>query len=444
MSGTLYVIGTGPGSPEQITLEAQSAIAASSHFFGYKPYIERLNLAPNQVAVPSDNREELDRARAALALAAKGNTVAMVSGGDPGVFAMAAAVCEAIDTGETEWRGIELVIVPGVTAMLATAARIGAPLGNDFCAISLSDNLKPWAIIEKRVRAAAGMGWPLQDVTTLSLHGRPIELVLPHLHPGRKILALTSDETEPARISGLLTEAGFGRSAVTVLDALGGPHENVRTTLAQAFQFENINPLNVLAIDILADENARIVPLTPGLPDDWFDHDGQITKREIRALTLSALAPRRGELLWDIGAGSGSVSIEWMLSDPSLSAIAIEADPVRSARIADNAALMGVPGLTIRVGRAPQVLEKLEQPDAIFIGGGGTEDGVVDAAIAALRPGGRLVANAVTLEMEALLALLHQQMGGSLTRIQIARAEPLGTMSGWRPAMPVTQWVWVK
>ncbi|HCO54353.1 MAG TPA: cobalamin biosynthesis bifunctional protein CbiET [Pelagibacterium sp.] len=292
--------------------------------------------------------------------------------------------------------------------------------------------------------AAARMGWPLQDVTTLSLHGRPIELVLPHLHPGRKILALTSDETEPARISGLLTEAGFGRSAVTVLDALGGPHERVRTTLAQSFDIENISPLNVLAIDILADENARIVPLTPGLPDDWFGHDGQITKREIRALTLSALAPRRGEMLWDIGAGSGSVGIEWMLSDPSLSAIAIEADPVRSARIADNAALMGVPGLTIRVGRAPQVLEKIEQPDAIFIGGGGTDDGVVDAAIAALKPGGRLVANAVTLEMEALLALLHQQMGGSLARIQVARAEPLGTMSGWRPAMPVTQWVWVK
>ncbi len=292
--------------------------------------------------------------------------------------------------------------------------------------------------------AAARMGWPLQDVTTLSLHGHPIELVLPHLHPGRKILALTSDETEPARISGLLTEAGFGRSAVTVLDALGGPHERVRTTLAQSFDIENISPLNVLAIDILADENARIVPLTPGLPDDWFGHDGQITKREIRALTLSALAPRRGEMLWDIGAGSGSVGIEWMLSDPSLSAIAIEADPVRSARIADNAALMGVPGLTIRVGRAPQVLEKIEQPDAIFIGGGGTDDGVVDAAIAALKPGGRLVANAVTLEMEALLALLHQQMGGSLARIQVARAEPLGTMSGWRPAMPVTQWVWVK
>jgi precorrin-6B C5,15-methyltransferase / cobalt-precorrin-6B C5,C15-methyltransferase len=292
--------------------------------------------------------------------------------------------------------------------------------------------------------AAARMGWPLQDVTTLSLHGRPIELVLPHLHPGRKILVLTSDETGPAQISGLLTEAGFGCSAMTVLDALGGPHERARTALAQAFDIENISPLNVLAIDILADENARILPLTPGLPDDWFDHDGQITKREVRALTLAALAPRRGELLWDIGAGSGSVGIEWMLADPSLSAIAVEADPIRGARIADNAALMGVPGLTIRVGRAPQVLEKIEKPDAIFIGGGGTEEGVVDAAIDALKPGGRLVANAVTLEMEALLALLHQQMGGSLTRIQIARAEPLGSMSGWRPAMPITQWVWVK
>jgi precorrin-6Y C5,15-methyltransferase (decarboxylating) len=184
--------------------------------------------------------------------------------------------------------------------------------------------------------------------------------------------------------------------------------------------------------------------MTPGVPDDWFDHDGQITKREIRALTLSALAPRRGELLWDIGAGSGSVAIEWMLADPTLAAIAIEADSVRASRIAGNAAALGVPGLTVKHGRAPQVLKTLPQPDAIFVGGGGTEDGVIDAAMDALRPGGRLVANAVTLEMEALLALLHGQSGGTLTRIQIARAETLGSMSGWRPAMPITQWVWVK
>ncbi|WP_417580645.1 precorrin-3B C(17)-methyltransferase [Pelagibacterium sp.] len=175
MTGTLYVIGTGPGSPEQITLEAQAAIAASSHFFGYKPYIERLNLGPAQIAVPSDNREELDRARSALVLAAEGKSVAMVSGGDPGVFAMASAVCEAIDTGEPDWRGIELVIVPGVTAMLATAARIGAPLGNDFCAMSLSDNLKPWEVIEQRLRAAAGAGFAIAFYNPIS-KSRPWQL----------------------------------------------------------------------------------------------------------------------------------------------------------------------------------------------------------------------------------------------------------------------------
>src|SRR5690606_562187 len=174
------------------------------------------------------------------------------------------------------------------------------------------------------------------------------------------------------------------------------------------------------------------------------EHDGQITKREVRALTLAALAPHRGELLWDIGAGSGSVGIEWMLADPTLSAIAIEADATRLNRIAGNAAALGVPGLVLKPGRAPQVLDKLPAPDAIFVGGGGTDDGVIDAAIAALKPGGRLVANAVTLEMEALLALLHGQMGGTLTRFQIARAEVLGTMSGWQPARPLPQGVGVK
>ncbi len=292
--------------------------------------------------------------------------------------------------------------------------------------------------------AAARMGWALQDVTTLSLHGRPNGLIRPHLHPGRKILALTSDENGPAEIATLLRGAGFGRSAVTVLDALGGPRERIRTTTAQRFDFDTVSPLNVLAVDVVADAGARIFAMAPGLPDDWFDHDGQITKRELRAMTLSALAPRQGEVLWDIGAGSGSVAIEWMLAHPSLSAIAIEADKERARRIGDNALAFGVPGLTIRIGHAPQVLDKLTQPDAIFIGGGGTDDGVVDTAIDALKPGGRLVANAVTLEMEALLTVLHQQMGGSLTRVQIVRAEALGSMSGWRPAMPVTQWVWVK
>ncbi|WP_196259088.1 precorrin-6y C5,15-methyltransferase (decarboxylating) subunit CbiE [Pelagibacterium limicola] len=292
--------------------------------------------------------------------------------------------------------------------------------------------------------SAARMGWALQDITVLSLHGRPLDLVRPHLHQGRRILALTSDGDGPAQIAQLLTDSGFGGSALTVLEALGGPREKIRATTASGFDLIAVDPLNVLAIEVEAGPDARMVPLTSGLADDLFDHDGQITKREIRALTLSALAPRRGELLWDIGAGSGSVCIEWMLADLSLSAIAIEADATRLNRIAQNAALMGVPGLTLKPGRAPEGLKNLPQPDAVFIGGGGTDDGVIDAAIAALGSGGRLVANAVTLEMEALLSLLHGQMGGSLTRIQISRAEALGSMSGWRPAMPVTQWAWTK
>lgn len=292
--------------------------------------------------------------------------------------------------------------------------------------------------------AAARMGWALQDVTTLSLHGKPTDLIRPHLHPGRKILALTSDENGPADVADLLVTSGFGDSRYTVLEALGGGKERVTATIAADFTLENVNPLNVVAVDIIASPDARILPRAPGLPDDLFVHDGQITKREIRALTLSVLAPRRGELLWDIGAGSGSVAIEWMLADASLSAIAIEAEPERLKNIAGNAALSGVPGLTIKGGFAPKALDGLPSPDAIFVGGGGTDDGVIDTAIAALKPGGRLVANAVTLEMEALLTLLHQQMGGTLTRIAIARAEPLGSMSGWRPAMPITQWVWTK
>lgn len=292
--------------------------------------------------------------------------------------------------------------------------------------------------------APARMGWAMQDVETVSLHGRPIDLIRPLLHPGVRILALTSDASAPAAIAALLVELGFGRSRITVLEALGGPNERIRSTRIASFDLENINPLNVLALEIESISQARILALTPGLADDLFEHDGQITKREVRALTLSALSPRRGELLWDIGAGAGSVAIEWMLAHPSLQAIAIEADAERVARMTRNAAAFGVPGLTIVHGAAPAALAGLETPDAIFIGGGGSDPGVLDAAIQALRPGGRLVANAVTLDMEALLIARHAALGGTLTRISVARAAPVGTMTGWKPAMPVTQWSWEK
>lgn len=292
--------------------------------------------------------------------------------------------------------------------------------------------------------AAARLGWPLQDVLALSLHGRPLDLIRAHLHPGARILALTSDEHGPAALAKLLTEAGFGISIVTVLEALGGPSETVRTNVAMSFGLTDINPLNICAISVVALPGARILPLTPGLDDALFEHDGQITKREVRALSLAALAPRRGELLWDIGAGSGSIAIEWMLADPSLNAIAIESDPERAARISRNSNRLGVPSLKLIQGVAPEALAGLEEPHAVFIGGGGSDAGVLDAAISALRPGGRLVANAVTLEMEALLLARHAELGGTLTRLSVERAEAIGSMTGWKPARPIMQWVWVK
>ncbi|RUU28364.1 precorrin-6y C5,15-methyltransferase (decarboxylating) subunit CbiE [Mesorhizobium sp. M6A.T.Ce.TU.016.01.1.1] len=292
--------------------------------------------------------------------------------------------------------------------------------------------------------AAARLGWALQDIETISLHGRSLDLIRPLLHPGSRILALTSDGDAPAAIARLLTELDFGPSRLTILEALGGPNERLRSARADAFDLEKINPLNVLAIEVDSTPEARVLPLTSGLADHLFEHDGQITKREIRAITLSALAPRRGELLWDIGAGSGSIGIEWMLTHPSLRAIAVEADPTRAARIHRNASHCGVPDLVVVEGSAPKALAKLGTPDAIFIGGGGSDSGVLGAAIKALRVGGRLVANAVTLEMEALLLVHHASLGGDLTRIALSRVSPVGSMQAWRPAMPVTQWSWVK
>lgn len=292
--------------------------------------------------------------------------------------------------------------------------------------------------------AASRLGWALQDIETVSLHGHAIDLIRPLLQPRRRLLALTSDGDGPGAVAVLLASLGFGASRLTVLEALGGPDERIRSATAGGFDLQDVNALNVLAVEVESSCKARALPLAPGRADDLFEHDGQITKREVRAVTLAALGPRRGELLWDIGAGSGSISIEWMLADPSMRAVAIEADAERAARIKRNAVAFGVPGLAVVEGTAPTVLSGLPVPDAIFIGGGGTDTGVVDVAIAALPSQGRLVANAVTLEMEALLLAKHAELGGDLVRIAIARETAIGSMSGWRPAMPVTQWAWVK
>ncbi|CAN7366027.1 precorrin-6y C5,15-methyltransferase (decarboxylating) subunit CbiE [Rhizobium sp. LjRoot254] len=336
--------------------------------------------------------------------AARGRNVCVLASGDPFFFGMGATLSRTIDPSE-------MFVIPAPSSFSLAASRLG---------------------------------WPLQDLALVSLHGRPLDLIQPHLQPGARILALTSDEKGPSELAALLARNGFGQSGLIVLEALGGENERVTKHIAAGFSQEIVSPLNICAIEVVAEESARVLPLTSGLDDGLFEHDGQITKREIRAVTLSALAPRKGELLWDIGGGSGSIAIEWMLAHPAMRAIAIEADAERAERIARNIRAFGVPGLQVVTGSAPLALGDLAQPDAIFVGGGGSDPGVMDAAMAALRPGGRLVANGVTLEMEAVLLGLQARHGGALIRIDISRAGPVGSMQGWRPAMPVTQWSWVK
>jgi precorrin-6B C5,15-methyltransferase / cobalt-precorrin-6B C5,C15-methyltransferase len=287
--------------------------------------------------------------------------------------------------------------------------------------------------------AAARLGWPLPDVDVVSLVGRPLELLHPLLQPGRRVLALVAAETAAAEVRALLDRRGFGASPVTLLADLGGADEVVRPADGRPH-----SRLAILAIEGRTDPVVTPLPRTPGLPDDAFEQDGQITKREIRAVALAALAPVPGQLLWDVGAGSGSVGIEWMRVHPASRAIAIEPRAERRARIARNAAALGVPGLRIVAGTAPGALDDLPRPDAVFIGGGVTADGVVAACWAAIAPGGRLVANAVTLEGEHALVNWHATLGGTLTRLSIERAGPLGGFTTWRPALPVTQWAAVK
>jgi precorrin-6Y C5,15-methyltransferase (decarboxylating) len=292
--------------------------------------------------------------------------------------------------------------------------------------------------------AAARLGWSLPETVPLSLHGRALDLIRPHLQPAARILALTSDGDAPAALVKLLAAIGFGASRVTVLENLGGPQESIRSATAADFDIGAIGPLNTLAIEVDAAPDARVIARSAGLPDHLFEHDGQITKREIRAMTLSSLSPRRGELLWDIGAGSGSIAIEWLLADPTMRAVAIERRADRAARIRRNAGALGVPGLEIVAGSAPASLASLPSPDAVFVGGGAGDAEAFDAAARALRSGGRLVVNAVTLETEASLIARHAALGGELIRIAISRAAPVGEKIGWRPAMPVTQWLWTK
>jgi precorrin-6B C5,15-methyltransferase / cobalt-precorrin-6B C5,C15-methyltransferase len=287
--------------------------------------------------------------------------------------------------------------------------------------------------------ACARLGWPAADVELVSTVGRPVDAVIRLLQPGRRAIIYATGAEGATEIAQVVNGSGYGPSRFVVLEQLGGAAERITESTAAAWDGRQVDPLHAIAIECLPESQTPLLPLVPGLPDDAFEHDGALTKRHVRAATLAALAPTPRALLWDVGAGSGSIAIEWLRAEPTSRAIAVEAREDRAERIARNALKLGVPSLEVIIGSAPDVLADLDRPDAVFIGGGLTS-GVLDAAWAALCPGGRLVANAVTIEGEQLLVAAAKAHGGELTKLSVSHAEPLGGFTGWRPALPVVIW----
>lgn len=327
-----------------------------------------------------------------------------------------------------------VILVTGDPLWFSVGARIGRSI--DPSEIVYHPQLSAFQL------AAARMGWSLPDVETLTVHGRPVEQMIAFIQPDARLLVLTTGAETPAQIAAFLTDRGFGKSSMTVLAAMGGKDELRFDGLAESWDHD-VPAFNTLAVECIAAPDAALLPRVPGLADALFQSDGTMTKQEVRAATLAKLMPMRGALLWDIGCGSGSVAIEWMRAARYARAIGIEPRADRRAMAGANALALGAPKLELVDGTVPAALDGLPAPDAIFIGGGLSLQ-TFEAAWAALRPLGRLVANAVTLESEAVLMELHAKYGCDLVRISVCRAEPVGRLTGWRPAMPVTQWSLVK
>jgi len=315
---------------------------------------------------------------------------------------------------------------------------IGVTLANEFGPKALTVIPAPGAFS----LAAARLGWPLDRVDCLTLHGRSLDLLNLHLRPGARLLVLSNDGATPAAVAARLRELGYGSSAITVFEHMGGDKEAHRRGTADGWDDSPCADFNTVAVACDAGLQARRLSRAAGLPDDAFQHDGQLTKRAVRAATLAALAPHPDELLWDVGAGCGSIAIEWMRAGGR--AVAIEKDPARTELVRRNAAALGTPLLQIVQGSAPNALAPLEAPDAVFIGGGIATDGIAETCWDRLVPGGRLVANAVTAEGESRLFALCRGLGGEMSRIAVSNLVPVGAFHGWKPHMPVTQWTAVK
>ncbi|MEU1622112.1 precorrin-6y C5,15-methyltransferase (decarboxylating) subunit CbiE [Streptomyces sp. NPDC005722] len=329
-------------------------------------------------------------------------------------------------------------------AVLASGDPMFHGIGRTLTEVLGADRLRVLPHPSSVSYACARLGWAVEDTDVVSLVGRPLPALAGALHDGRRVLVLSRDAGSPAAVAGLLRERGFGASRLRVLEQLGSARERILDGTAGDWPHAPGDALNVVAVECAADPGAPRLGLVPGLPDTAYEHDGQLTKRHVRAATLAALAPAPGELLWDVGGGSGSIAVEWMRAHRTCRAVTVERDPVRAERITRNATALGVPALRVVTGAAPAALDGLPVPDAVFVGGGLTAPGLLEACWGALRPGGRLVANTVTLESEALLARWYARHGGELVRLAVTHAVPVGGFTGWRQAMPVTQWSAVK
>ncbi|WP_353068785.1 precorrin-6y C5,15-methyltransferase (decarboxylating) subunit CbiE [Tunturibacter empetritectus] len=398
----LSIIGIGEDGWEGLSSAAKQAVESAEFIYGgvrhlaYIPKVRAVQIAwpsPMAIAVHEILTHHRRRSR-----------VSVLASGDPMLFGVGATLTR-------ELAPAEFVVIPQVSAFSLACARLG---------------------------------WAISETVLLSLVNRPIEQIQRYLHPGQQLILFSEDGTTPATVAKFLTDSGYGSSQFTVFEYLGGSAERRRDDRANIWSVNQCGDLNLIAVVCVADPEAKRLSVVPGLPDDFYVTDGQLTKREVRAATLSRLAPLPGEQLWDIGAGTGTVGIEWMRSHPSCSCIAFEEREDRAARILVNAKRLGVPTLKVIKGSVPSTLDGLQPPDAIFIGGGISGDGLFQACWNKLTKGGRIVANAVTIESEIAVATWQRLYGGELVRILVARAEPVGGVLGWRHLMPITQWSVVK
>ncbi|MFF3398992.1 precorrin-6y C5,15-methyltransferase (decarboxylating) subunit CbiE [Streptomyces sp. NPDC002659] len=392
------VVGIGADGWDGLPAASQRALLEAEAVIGGPRQLELLPpaCAGERVAWPSPLRPAVPGLLAAHA----GRRVAVLASGDPMFYGIGRALTEALG--------------PGVPHVLPHPSSVSY--------------------------ACARLGWPLEDTEVVTLVGRPTAQLGAALYDGRRLLVLSAGAATPGEVAAFLRERGFGPSRMRVLEQLGGEREEQTEGTAETWDRPPGDPLNVIAVDCRRAPGSLRLGAVPGLPDAAYEHDGQLTKRHVRAATLGALAPAPGELLWDIGGGSGSIAVEWMRTHRSCRAVTVERDAVRAARIALNAERLGVPRLRVVTGAAPEALAQLPTPDAVFVGGGLTVPGLLEACWEALPAGGRLVANTVTLESEALLADRYRRHGGELVRLAVAHAVPVGGFTGWRQAMPVTQW----